>query len=328
MTLDDVLWLNEADVEALLDFDELLEALADGFRSMSAGEVLGPARPEIAVPKGFLLSMPAYRTGSLIGVKMVSVFHGNAELGIPGHLALICLFDPETGATKAVMDGTYITAIRTAGAAAVSAQLLARNDARVLTVVGAGVQGRSHITLFPRIRAVDEIRVVSLRYEDAQGAAQLDARARALHACEEAVRGADIVALCTTSQEPVIRLDWLKPGAHVSSVGYMPPGSELDPQVLEASRIFVETRIAFEEPPAGCVELRGRDPALATELGEVFVGLRPGRLNDEEVTVYKAMGHAFEDLVAAEIVYRAALREGRGLRLPQYRSVATTPVPR
>ena len=324
MTLEDVLWLNESDVEALLDFDELLEALAGGFRSMSAGEVLGPARPEIAVPKGFLLSMPAHRPGSLIGVKMVSVFHGNAELSLPGHLALMCLFDPETGATKAVMDGTHITAIRTAGAAAVSAQLLARTDARVLTIVGAGVQGRSHIRLFSRIRPLDEIRVVSLRYADAETATELDPRARALHSYEEAVRGADIVALCTTSEEPVIQVEWLKPGAHVTSVGYMPPGTELDLQLLNASRIFVETRIAFEQPPAGCIELHGRDPALATELGEVLLGRRPGRLDDAEITVYKAMGHAIEDLVAAEIVYRAALREGHGSRLRQYRSSAAS----
>src|SRR6266700_1716450 len=126
---------------------------------MSAGEVLGPPRPEIAVQNGLLLSMPAYRSGSLIGVKMVSVFRGNVELGMPGHLALVCLFDPETGATRAVMDGTYITAIRTAGAAAVSTRLLARPDARVLTIVGAGVQGRSHLKLLPRLRPIEEIRV-------------------------------------------------------------------------------------------------------------------------------------------------------------------------
>jgi ornithine cyclodeaminase/alanine dehydrogenase-like protein (mu-crystallin family) len=322
MMLEDVLWLNESEVEALLDFDELLEALADGFRSISAGEVLGPARPEIAVPKGFVLSMPAYRPGSLIGVKIVSVFHGNAELSLPGHLALICLFDPDTGATKAVMDGTYITAVRTAGAAALSAGLLARSDARVLTVIGAGVQGQSHIKLFSRIRPLADIRVVSLRHEDAQAATKLDPRARAFRSYDEAVRGADIVALCTTSEEPVIQLEWLKPGAHVTSVGYVPPGSELDLRVLDVSRVFVETRIAFGQPPAGCVELSGRDPAQATELGEVLLGRRPGRLDDDEITVYKAMGHAIEDLMAAEVVYRAALREGRGTRLPQYRSSA------
>jgi alanine dehydrogenase len=318
LTLQDIIWLREVEVERLIDLDELLIALTDGFRSMSAGEVLAPPRPEIAVPRGFLLSMPAYRPGSLIGVKMVSVFHGNVELGMPGHLALMCLFDPETGATKAVMDGTYITAIRTAGAAAVSTQLLARPDASVLTVVGAGVQGRSHLKLFPRLRPIEDIRVTSLRFEDAQQAAQLDPRARAVESFEEAVRGADIVALCTSSAEPVIQLEWLKPGAHVTSVGYMPPGTELDLQLLDAGHVFVETRIAFEQPPTGCVELYGRDPQAAIELGEVILGRRPGRASEHEITVYKAMGHAIEDLVAAEITYHAAVRDAAGTRLMQY----------
>jgi ornithine cyclodeaminase/thiomorpholine-carboxylate dehydrogenase len=262
--------------------------------------------------------MPAYRPGGPIGVKMVSVFHGNADLGVPGHLALICLFDAETGATLAVMDGTYITAIRTAGAAAVSTRLLARPEARVLAVIGAGVQGRSHIKLFPRVRPIDEIRVASLRIEDAHQAAQLDPHARVVESYEHAVRGADIVALCTTSETPVIKKEWLKPGAHVTSVGYMPPGTELDLRVLDQAHLFVETREAFEEPPVGCIELRGRDPDAATELGEVILGRRPGRANDQEITVYKAMGHAIEDLVAAEIVYRGALAAGSSTRLRQY----------
>ena len=251
---------------------------------------------------------------------MVSVFHGNADLGVPGHLALICLFDADTGATLAVMDGTYITAIRTAGAAAVSTQLLARPEARVLAVIGAGVQGRAHIRLFPRVRPIDEIRVASLTHRGCAsgGAARIHMRgwwSRTRRRC----RGADIVALCTTSEEPVIQHEWLAPGAHVTSVGYMPPGTELDLRVLERAQLFVETREAFEEPPVGCVELRGRDPAAATELGEVILGTRPGRANDREVTVYKAMGHAIEDLVAAEIVYRGALAAGSSTRLRQYR---------
>jgi ornithine cyclodeaminase/thiomorpholine-carboxylate dehydrogenase len=318
MTIADVVWLKQTDVERLLDLDRLLEALASGFRSITSGEVLGPPRPEIAVQRGYVLCMPAYRPGSPIGVKMVSVFHGNAELGVPGHLGLVCLFDPDTGATRAIMDGTYITAIRTAGAAALSAQLLARSDAHVLAVIGAGVQGRAHIALMPRVRRISDIRVSSLRFEDARSAAALDPRARAVNSYEEAVRGADIVALCTTAEEPVIRSAWVAPGAHVTSVGYMPPGSELDPELLDSARLFVETRIAFQPPPAGCVELHGRDPQRATELGEILLGQRPGRANDREVTVYKAMGHAIEDLVAAELAYQAALNDPSITRLAQY----------
>jgi ornithine cyclodeaminase/alanine dehydrogenase-like protein (mu-crystallin family) len=126
------------------------------------------------------------------------------------------------------------------------------------------------------------------------------------------------VALCTTSTEPVIQHEWLAPGAHVTSVGYMPPGTELDLRLLDSARLFVETRDAFAEPPVGCIELRGRDAQAATELGEVILGQRPGRVNDREVTVYKAMGHAIEDLVAAEIAYRGAVASASGTRLSQY----------
>jgi ornithine cyclodeaminase/thiomorpholine-carboxylate dehydrogenase len=318
MTIADVVWLNQTDVNRLLDLDRLLEGLASGFRSISSDEVIGPPRPEIAVERGYLLCMPAYRPGSSMGVKMVSVFHGNAGLGVPGHLALMCLFDPDTGASRAIMDGTYITAIRTAGAAALSAKLLARSDAHVLAIIGAGVQGRAHIALMPRVRRISDIRVSSLRFEDAQSAAALDPRARAVESHEQAVRGADIVALCTTAEQPVVRRAWVTPGAHVTSVGYMPPGTELDPELLDGGRLFVETRIAFEPPPAGCVELQRRDPQRATELGEILLGQRPGRANDLEVTVYKAMGHAIEDLVAAELVYQAALDDPSITRLPQY----------
>jgi len=314
-----VLWITEGEVEELLDLDELMQGLAGGFSSLSAGKVVGPDRPMVTVPNGYQLSMAAYRPGSPIVVKLVSVFHGNLTQGIPGHLALICVFDSETGATRAVMDGTYVTAIRTAGAAAVSTQLLARFDAKVLAVIGAGVQGRSHIKLFPRVRNVEEIRVASLSFRDAQAASQLDERARAVRTCEEAVAGADIVALCTTSPLPVIKYEWLKSGAHVTSVGYMPPGSELDLRLLDGARLFVETRIAFEHPPAGCVELVDRDPNSATELGEVILGIRPGRTNNGELTIYKAMGHAIEDLVAAESIYRNAIAKGRGTFLDQYK---------
>jgi ornithine cyclodeaminase/thiomorpholine-carboxylate dehydrogenase len=320
--LEKVLWITEEEVEELLDLDELIQALLDGFSWLSAGKVVGPDRPMVTVPNGYQLSMAAYRPGSPIVVKLVSVFHGNVTHRIPGHLALICVFDSETGATRAVMDGTYVTAIRTAGAAAVSTQLLARIDAKILAVIGAGVQGQSHIRLFPRVRNIQEIRVASLSLRDAQLASQLDERAHAVRTCKEAVEGADIVALCTTSQHPVISPEWLKPGAHVTSVGYMPPGSELDLGLLDVARLFVETRIAFEDPPAGCAELADRDPNSATEVGEVILGIRPGRTNNSELTLYKAMGHAIEDLVTAEIIYRNAIAKRRGRFLSQYKSIA------
>jgi alanine dehydrogenase len=309
----EILMLSAQEVQRLLDPDALLDALADAFRALSAGQVDAPERIGVSVPTaGFLLAMPAYQQEREITVKLVSVFDGNARLDLPTHQALICVFDPMTGAPLAVMDGTTITALRTAGSTAVATQLLAPTDTRVLAIVGAGVQGRSHLTMVSRVRPFAEIRIASRQLAHALELAATDDRARAVESAEEAVRGADVVCLCTNAGEPVISQDWLERGAHVTSVGYAPPGGELDRQVIERGHLFVETRLAFEPPPAGCAELTGLDPSTGTELGEVLLDQSLGRRSRDELTVYKAMGHACEDLAAASLVYRRARQEGAG----------------
>jgi ornithine cyclodeaminase/alanine dehydrogenase-like protein (mu-crystallin family) len=232
--------------------------------------------------------------------------------GLPGHQAIICLFDDETGTPLAVMDGTGITALRTAGGAALSTRLLARENAETLAIIGAGVQGRSHLQVVPRVRNIQEIRIASLYPEDAEKLAAQDPRARAVDSYEEAASGADIVCLCTSSSTPVIKIDAIWPGTHVTSVGYAPPGGELDRSLAEGAKLFVETLTAFADPPAGCAELKGIDPSRGAELGEVLLGRKPGRQTEDEITVYKAMGHAMEDLVAAQIVYELATAAGTG----------------
>jgi len=308
----DTLFLSEDEVKHLLDLDDLLDGLADGFKELTSGHVSAPPRNEVSVPAGFLLGMPAHLPGDNIAVKLVSVFHGNARFGIPGHQALICLFDPETGSTCAVMGGTYITAIRTAGVAALSTRLLSRANSSTLAIIGAGVQGESHLKTLPRVRDFKEIRVASLDFSDAQRVAGLDPRGFAVEAVEQAVRGADVVCLCTTTNQPVVEHEWLTKGAHVTSVGYMPPGGELSREIIEKGRLFVETRLAFEPRPVGCDELAGLNPEIGTELGDVLLSLRPGRQSDGELTVYKSMGHAMEDMVAANLVYKRAKKEGAG----------------
>jgi ornithine cyclodeaminase/alanine dehydrogenase-like protein (mu-crystallin family) len=210
------------------------------------------------------------------------------------------------------MDGTHVTALRTAGGAALATRLLARPDACALAIIGGGVQGVAHAHLMPLVRDIRETRVWSRSPESAQRVAAIAADARICETAEEAVRDADIICLCTTAQEPPVLADWVSPGAHVTSVGYNPPGGELDPTLVIRGRLFVETRAAFDPPPVGCWELQGLDPALGTELGEVILNTLPGRQSTEEITVYKSMGHAMEDVVTASLVYQAALDEEAG----------------
>jgi len=308
-----VMILSEIEVEKYLDPKELLAGLEDGFRGLELGEVQCPPRPRLSIPgKGFSLAMPAWQPGMQLTIKIVNVFDSNLKSDLPNHLALINLFDPDTGAASCVMDGTYITGIRTAASAVLSARMLSRSESRIATVIGAGVQGREHVRLLPLIRNLDRINVCSLRFEDAQRLATQNEIARATADVEAAVRQSDIVCLATHSQTPVIRSEWVKPGAHVSSVGYHPPHGELPKDLVCGPRLFVETLDAFEPAPVGCGELAGLDVSTGTTLGAVALGRRPGRLSDGEITVYKAMGVAMEDMVAANLAYQKAKREGGG----------------
>ncbi|MES2938339.1 MAG: ornithine cyclodeaminase family protein [Pseudomonadota bacterium] len=308
-----VLTLSEADVARHLDLAEFLDGLEDGFCGLELGEVQSPARPEITVPgKGFSLAMPAWRPGGPIAVKIVNVFDGNLAWGVPNHLAMVLLFDADTGATLCVMDGTHITGVRTAASAVLSARMLARPDARVATIVGAGVQAREHLRLLPLVRGFDRINLCSLYPEEAERLAARSPIARAVPDLEAAVRESDVVCLATHSAEPVIQSRWLKPGTHVSSVGYHPPRGELPPELAREHRLFVETPEAFAPPPVGCAELAGLPRDKGTPLGAVALGRAPGRTSDQEITVYKAMGIAMEDMVAATLAYERARAQGGG----------------
>lgn len=305
-----VMILSEADVIRLLDPQALLEGLAEGFKAVAQGQVQMPARPQITVPgKGFLLSMPAWRSDSPIMVKQVSVFERNLDLGLPNHLAVISLFDQHTGEALCVMDGTYITGIRTAGAAVLSVRELARPNARVATVVGAGVQGREHLRLLPLVRNFDKIFVSSLDFDDAKKLASLNPIAEAVEDVEMAVRNSDVVCLASHAYDPVIDAGWIRPGTHVSSVGYAPPRGEMPLELIRRHKLYVEDDASFELPPVGCPELQGINRSHAIRLGDALLGKAQLRKTENEITVYKAMGLAMEDLVAAELVYRRALNE-------------------
>ncbi|TRC74305.1 ornithine cyclodeaminase family protein [Mesorhizobium sp. WSM4310] len=308
-----VLILSEGEVRTCIDLRRLLEALAEGFKALSRGEIVNPARPQLDIPRaGYSLAMPAWMAGMHLSVKIVNVFEGNIARAIPSHLATIHLFDPETGMPVCVMDGTYITAVRTSGSAVLSVRELARRDARVATVVGAGVQAGQHLHLLPLVRDFTEIRVASKEFADARALAAQHPGVVAVSDLEAAVRSSDVVCLATHSYQPVISAEWLRPGTHVSSVGVAPPGGELPVELVGRASLFVETRDAFAPTPVGSCELDGIDPQTGTELGEMLLGLRPGRISADQITVYKAMGVAMEDLVAADLAYREAVRRGLG----------------
>ena len=310
--MSDLLVISEAEVVRLLELDPLLDALAEAFVELSAGRASVPPRIAARTPQGLLGAMPGYLNG-ILETKLVSVFPHNHDRSLPSHQALIALFDAEDGRPLAVMDGTHITALRTGAASALSARVLARQDAKVLAIVGAGVQGRSHLQALARVRSFSEVRVAS---REAQHAQRLAAEfgAKAVDSFEQAARGADVVCFCTDSGSPVSARAWFGPGTHVTSVGASVGGPELDPETIRAADLLVvEQRDAFKPYPGGAHELQGLDPSAAAELGEVIAGTRAGRASAEQLTVYKSMGHAVEDAVAADLVYHAARAQGVGV---------------
>ena len=303
-----ILALSGNDIARLLEPARLIDALAEGFAALSSGTVQAPPRPKIDVPgKGFSLAMLAWTPGRMIALKTVNVFHGNHKVGLESHQALVSLFDPETGAPVAILDGASLTGMRTAAASVLSVRELARRDARVALVVGAGVQAREHVRQLQHARAFSEIRVHARTAGAAQPIAASVPNGVVASDLEAAVRDADVICLTTSSAVAVIDDAWIKPGAHVTSVGFTPPGSELPIALIDRATLFVEAMAAFSPAPVGCAELAGRDPARGAELGQVLLRQKPGRTSQDEVTLYKSMGNAMEDMVAANLAYEAAL---------------------
>ncbi len=307
-----MLFLSDRDVQALLSPPQMLLALEAGLRSYSTGATSIPPRTAARTPSGLLGAMPGWVAGAGLVIKAVSVFPGNADRGQPSHQGVIAVFDEQDGTPLCVMDAAHITAMRTGGVAAVSVRMLARADATVLAILGAGVQGRSHLATVPLVRDFQIIRVASRNPQRGEQLAALDPRGIVVETFEEAIRGADVVCCCTDTRVPITRHDWFKAGAHLTSVGGT-FGPEVDPQTIRLGRVFVEWRGAAENPPpAGAHELQGRDPRTIDELGEVLTGLRPGRRTADEITVYKATGSAFEDAVVARMIFDAAVAAGAG----------------
>jgi thiomorpholine-carboxylate dehydrogenase len=299
MKSNDPLYLNEEQVRKHLRMEELIPAMERALIEFSTGKVTQPVRSVITVdpPGGFFGMMPA-RTPDGLGIKLVTFYPKNAERSIPTHMATIFLVDPETGAPLAVMDGTLITELRTAAVSAGATKLLASPDAKVLAILGSGVQARSHVEALRLVRQIEEIRVWSPTKAHAERFAnEIGAEARPV---ERAVRDADIVVTVTNSETAVLKGSWLRPGCHVNAVGACRPDwRELDDEAM-ANVVFVDSREAAMKE-SGDVILSGAK--IYAELGEVLADTVPSRAN--ETTIFKSLGMAVEDIAAAMLVYRS-----------------------
>jgi alanine dehydrogenase len=308
-----VILLSQQEVEELLDLDALIVALADAHRELSEGKASMPPRiAAFAERSGLLGAMPAYLPSAGLTCKLVSLFPENRDRHT--HQALIAVFDQTNGTPVALMDGTYVTATRTAAGSALATRLLAREDARVLAILGAGVQARTHADALRRVRDFSEVRVASRDRERAEAlAAEIDATAAG--SFEEAVRGADVVAATTHATEPVVLREWLAPGVHVNSVGANPAGNgEVDPAIVRgAAVVAIEYREStLAPPPAGASEFREGAPGNVVELGELVAETKEGRTSREQVTLYKSVGVAVQDAAAAALVLAAARKRSVG----------------
>ena len=301
-----LLVLSEEDVVELLDMEGCIAAMEEALRALEQGEVTMPLRPLVRAPgENHLLGMmPVHRGGErpMYALKTVAVMPDNPARGLDAHQGTVTLFDGVTGQTLAVMNASPVTAIRTAAVTAVATRRLAREDARVLAVVGAGVQARSHLQALP---GYAEVRIVS-RSRDHAEALAAEFGATVSGSVEDALDGADVVAFTTSSAEPILRREWLKEGAHVNAVGM---GQELDETTLREGTLYVDRRES--------AQVEGKiDPGwIHAELGELVTGSAAGRSSADELTVFRSLGIAVEDLFAAEYVVRRAQETGRGTTL-------------
>ena len=304
-----LLVLSAREVERLLTMDECIEAMAEVLASLARDELYQPLRFVLRPPAaaGLMGFMPAHRSGEhpAYSLKEIVVTPGNpAARGLDAHQGGVLLHDGETGELTALLNASPITAIRTAAVSAVATRALARSGARSVAIIGTGVQGKAHEQALRALLGDVEIR----SWSRSSGGSP-----------EQIVREADVVCTCTSSREPVVRLDWLKPGAHVNAVGAIVPARELDSGTVAASTLFVdrresalnesgEYRTALEEGAIGPEHIRA-------ELGDVLVGSHPGRTGDDELTIFKSLGLAVEDLAAAELVVARAREQGVGVEV-------------
>jgi ornithine cyclodeaminase len=322
----DVLILCHEEVADLLPMGECIGLMSDALASLAEGRVHQPLRSIVrpAGAAGMLGLMPAYSSAArpAFGLKAISVFPGNPARGLDSHQGAVLLFSAETGEPLAFVNASAVTAVRTAAVSGAATRVLAREDAGDLAVVGAGVQARSHVEAMSHVRALRRCRVVSRNVEHARRLAEelkgsYSFPVEAVETVEEALRGADLIVTATSSAEPVVRREWVSAGAHVNAVGACFPSTrELDAATVAASRLFVDSvESLFNE--SGDYLMAVREGAVGpehirAELGEVLAGMKPGRTSPEEITLFKSLGLAIEDLAAAAYLYDKCQEMGAG----------------
>jgi len=313
-----ILILDNAQVRELLPMPECIELMADALAALARGEVFQPLRTIARPPDapGLLGLMPAYRSGEhgAFGLKAICVFPGNPAQGKDAHQGAVMLFSRETGELLALMNASEITAIRTAAVSAVATRLLAREDAEQLAIIGAGVQARTHLTALACVRPIKHARVACRNIEHAQQLAaemKLSFPIEPVRTNEEAVRGADLLVTATSSLEPVINRDWISPGAHINAIGTHSPNSrEVDSGTMGVARIFTDRReSALNE--SGDYLLAAKEgvvtpESILGEIGELLIGAKSGRTSESEITLFKSLGLAIEDVACADYIYKKA----------------------
>jgi ornithine cyclodeaminase len=320
--------LNEAEVASLLSMGELIGVMESALARFSAGDVLQPVRTVLSVgpTKAFFGVMPAYLPDpGRMGAKLVTVFNGNEARGLPSHLATILLLDAETGALCGILDGRFITEARTAAVSAVSARHLSRVEASTLAILGTGVQARSHLEALKEVRGLKDIRVWSPRLTSRERfveemAPHVTGTLRATRHAEQAVEGADLIVLATSSPTPVIENGWVSDGAHIMSVGACRPDQrEMDPRLVARAELYVDSKAAAlvesGDVVMGIREGRFGEAHLRGELGEVVLRRVHARTSHDQVTIFKSLGMAVEDVAAAGLVLDRAHERGIGQRL-------------
>jgi ornithine cyclodeaminase len=321
-----ILVLDSAQIKTLLPMSDCIELMADALAALARDEVYQPLRTIIRPPgaRGLLGLMPAYRSGEngAFGMKAICVFPENPAQGKDAHQGAVILFNRDSGEMLALMNASEITAIRTAAVSAVATRLLARQDAERLALVGAGVQARTHLAALASVRSLKHVRVVARTFEHAQRLSrELQPEFRfpiePVQTNEEAVRDADIIVTATSSLEPVINRQWISAGAHINAIGTHSPSSrEIDSDTMAAARIFVDRReSALNE--SGDYLLAAKEglvtpDSIAGEIGELLLGTKSGRTSSTEITLFKSLGLAIEDVACAEYLYHKAQAQRAG----------------